>query len=55
MPKTIKLELATYQRLDIVRTKSETFSQAVERLLDVASLLKLAATKIGMAQPLPLE
>ena len=35
MSKTIKVDPATYTRLDQVRRKGETFSQAVDRLLQV--------------------
>lgn len=35
MSKTIKLEGGVYQRLEEIRGKRETFSQAVERLISV--------------------
>lgn len=35
MSKTIKLEDDTYQELDQLRRKDETFSQAVARLLSI--------------------
>jgi len=35
MSKTIKLEPDTYQELDQLRRKDETFSQAVGRLLSI--------------------
>ena len=36
MSKTIKIEPGTYDKLDQVRRKGETFSQAVDRLLQIA-------------------
>jgi predicted CopG family antitoxin len=35
MSKTIKIDPETYQQLDQLRRKGETFSQAVSRLLDI--------------------
>lgn len=55
MGKSIKLEPETYQELDQLRTKRETFSQAVQRLLNMAILVKAAATKLGMGQTMDLE
>ena len=40
MNKTIKLEDRTYADLDEVRDKHETFSQAVERLIDLYRQLR---------------
>ncbi len=44
--KSVKLEQAVYNRLDETRTKDETFSQVVERLLDIASLLVVVSRKL---------
>lgn len=55
MGKSVKLEPETYAELDHLRTKRETFSQAVQRLLDMATLVRAAATKLGMGQMFDLE
>lgn len=54
MGKSVKLEPETYTELDQLRTKRETFSQAVQRLLDIAILVRAAATKLGMGQTMDL-
>lgn len=55
MGKSVKLEPETYDELDRLRGKRETFSQAVQRLLDMANLVRAAATKLGMGQTMDLE
>lgn len=38
MPKTVRLEGDVYTRLEIFRSKRETFSEAVARLLDIQQM-----------------
>lgn len=47
MSKTIKLENKTYHRLEEVREKRETFSQAVERLLDLFAKMSDVSRTLG--------
>lgn len=55
MGKSVKLEPETYAELDQLRTKRETFSQVVQRLLDMSALVRAAATRLGMGQTMDLE
>ena len=51
MSRTIKLEDEVYDRLEAVRGKRETFSQAVERLLSIVEAIR--AVPLGpRAEPL---
>lgn len=47
MSKTIKLENKTYHWLDDIRKKRETFSQAVERLLDLHAAMSDVSKTLG--------
>ena len=47
MSKTIKLENSIYHRLEEVRKKRETFSEAVDRLLGVYETLMSVKTTLG--------
>ena len=40
MGKTIRLDDQTYERLEELRVKRETYSQVVERLLTIAGMLE---------------
>lgn len=47
MSKTIKLQDGTYHRLEAVREKRETFSQAIDRLLDLHTMLDDVSKTLG--------
>ena len=47
MTKLIKLHDDTYARLDEVREKRETFSQVVDRLLDLYIMLEDVSKTLG--------
>ncbi len=53
MPKTIKLEDPIYHALDEVRGKRETFSQAVEHLLQTRRNVEELLGKLGPIRPDP--
>lgn len=50
MSRTIKLDDQVYNRLEQVRSKRETFSQVVERLLSILEAVKGISPKIDPAQ-----
>jgi len=47
MSKTIKLLNNTYHRLEAVREKRETFSQAVDRLMDLFTMMGDVSKTLG--------
>jgi len=47
MSKTIKVEDRVYDRLEEIREKRETFSEAVERLLKVYDTIKTVSDTLG--------
>jgi len=58
MSKTIKLQDETYHRLEEIQEKKETFSQAIDRLLDLYIMMDNVSKTLGpshllkSAQPL---
>ncbi|GAI39869.1 unnamed protein product [marine sediment metagenome] len=47
MSKAIKLQNGTYYRLEEVREKRETFSQAIDRLLDLHTMMGDVSKTLG--------
>jgi len=47
LSKTIKVEDRVYNRLEEIREKRETFSEAVERLLKVYDTIKTVSDTLG--------
>lgn len=47
MSKTIKLQNGTYHRLEEVREKRETFSGAIDRLLDLHTMMGDVSKTLG--------
>lgn len=47
MSKAIKLQDRTYHRLEEVQEKKETFSQAIDRLLDLYTMMSDVSSTLG--------
>jgi len=55
MSKTIKLQDKTYYRLEEVREKRETFSQAIDRLLNLHDAMSDVSKTLGPSHHLKSE